>query len=196
MLSLLFASNNRHKIEEVQELFGSSFDIISLKEAGFDIDIPEPYDTLEDNARQKARVVYDLAGRDCFSEDTGLEIEALNGAPGVRSARYAGDEKSFERNIAKVLDELGGQKDRSARFRAVICLILNGREFMFEGITNGEIKSTPKGARGFGYDPIFVPNGETRTFAEMTMQEKSVYSHRARAMKQMVAFLQNIYTKA
>lgn len=196
MLSLLFASNNRHKIEEVQELFGSSFDIISLKEAGFDIDIPEPYDTLEDNARQKARVVYDLAGRDCFSEDTGLEIEALNGAPGVRSARYAGDEKSFERNIAKVLDELGGQKDRSARFRAVICLILNGREFMFEGITNGEIISTPKGARGFGYDPIFVPNGETRTFAEMTMQEKSVYSHRARAMKQMVAFLQNIYTKA
>lgn len=196
MLSLLFASNNRHKIEEVQELFGSSFDIISLKEAGFDIDIPEPYDTLEDNARQKARVVYDLAGRDCFSEDTGLEIEALNGAPGVRSARYAGDEKSFERNIAKVLDELGGQKDRSARFRAVICLILNGREFMFEGITNGEIISIPKGARGFGYDPIFVPNGETRTFAEMTMQEKSVYSHRARAMKQMVAFLQNIYTKA
>lgn len=196
MLSLLFASNNRHKIEEVQELFGSSFDIISLKEAGFDIDIPEPYDTLEDNARQKARVVYDLAGRDCFSEDTGLEIEALNGAPGVRSARYAGDEKSFERNIAKVLDELGGQKDRSARFRAVICLILNGREFMFEGITNGEIISTPKGARGFGYDPIFVPNGETRTFAEMDMQEKSVYSHRARAMKQMVAFLQNIYTKA
>lgn len=196
MLSLLFASNNRHKIEEVQELFGSSFDIISLKEAGFDIDIPEPYDTLEDNARQKARVVYDLAGRDCFSEDTGLEIEALNGAPGVRSARYAGDEKSFERNIAKVLDELGGQKDRSARFRAVICLILNGREFMFEGITNGEIISIPKGARGFGYDPIFVPNGETRTFAEMDMQEKSVYSHRARAMKQMVAFLQNIYTKA
>jgi XTP/dITP diphosphohydrolase len=163
--------------------------IQTLKQAGIDIDIPEPHDTLEANALEKARVIHQMTGKDCFSEDTGLEVEALDGEPGVRSARYAGDDKSTEANMQLVLQKLAGSGNRKARFRTVVALIYNGQEHLFEGICTGHILEVPIGTGGFGYDPIFVPDGSDRSFGQMTMAEKGSFSHRKKAVAQLVAFL-------
>lgn len=189
MDTLIFATNNSHKVDEVRAVLQGKWDIISLKEAGIAQDIPEPHDTLEENALEKSRTIYQLTGRNCFSEDTGLETEALNGEPGVRSARYAGETASFENNISKLLLRLEDQNSRRARFRTVISLILKGREYQFEGICNGIIIDEKKGSGGFGYDPVFVPDGDTRTFAEMNMEEKNIFSHRKKAMEKLISFL-------
>jgi len=189
MIKLIFATNNQHKVDEIQSAIGSALEVISLRQAGIDIDIPEPHDTLEANATEKSSTIHRLTGMSCFSEDTGLEVAALNGEPGVKSARYAGEDKSFQKNIDKVLGKLGTNPDRKARFRTVISLIFDGREYLFEGVSDGHILSTPAGAGGFGYDPIFVPDGETRSFAEMTLDEKNRYSHRRKAADQLLAFL-------
>ena len=191
-MKLIFASNNQHKIEELKTFAGNEIEIVSLKEAGIDIDIPEPHDTLEENASEKSWVIYTLTGNDCFSEDTGLEIEALNGEPGVKSARYAGEARSFKDNIEKVLQKLANETNRNARFRAVISLIIDGNETQFEGICNGKIVDSPRGALGFGYDPIFIPNGSDRSFAEMPMEVKNQFNHRTKAAAKLVAFLQNM----
>lgn len=170
-------------------MLGDHFTIITLKEAGIDIDIPEPHDTLEENAREKSTVIYEMTGKDCFSEDTGLEIDALNGAPGVLSARYAGEQKLSDDNITRVLHEMEGHENRQAHFRTVISLILNGKEYQFAGVCSGTILTKRHGGKGFGYDPIFVPNGAKKTFAEMDMEEKNHYSHRAKALQQLITFL-------
>jgi len=190
-MKLIFASNNQHKIEEIQSVLNDDeLSIITLKQAGIDIEIAEPFDTLEENASSKCRTIYELTGRDCFSEDTGLEVEALNGEPGVKSARYAGEERSFDKNIEKLLLKLSDKQNRKARFRAVISLLLNGEEFRFEGITNGRITESPVGSLGFGYDPVFIPEGESRTFGQMSLVEKNNFSHRVNAFRKMVTFLQ------
>jgi XTP/dITP diphosphohydrolase len=190
MIKLIFATNNQHKVEEIQSATGSMIEIISLKEAGISIDIPEPYDTLEENASEKSRTIHELTGMDCFSEDTGLEVEALHGEPGVKSARYAGEDKTFDKNIDKLLSRLGDNKNRKAKFRTVISLILNKKEYFFEGVCNGEILTECKGRKGFGYDPVFVPAGGDKSFAEMTMEEKNRFSHRKKAVEKMILFLQ------
>jgi XTP/dITP diphosphohydrolase len=199
-MTLIFATNNQHKADEVNAVAGDGFKVITLKQAGIDIDIPEPYPTLEENATEKARVIYELIrdkkiAQGCFSEDTGLEVTALNGDPGVRSARYAGDYRSFEKNIDKLLDNLKGKDDWSARFRTVISLIIDGQETRFEGICNGKIIPERRGANGFGYDPVFVPEGANKTFAEMDMTEKATISHRTKATKKLVTFLSNMTPK-
>jgi XTP/dITP diphosphohydrolase len=187
--TLIFATNNAHKVEEIQAAIGSQLEVISLKQAGIDIDIPEPHPTLEANATEKSSTIHQLTGGDCFSEDTGLEVEALNGEPGVKSARYAGDGRDFDANIQKLLHNLEGKSNRKARFRTVISLIMDGKEHLFEGICEGHILSTPTGGKGFGYDPVFVPEGGSRSFAEMSMEEKNHYSHRRKAADKLVAFL-------
>lgn len=189
MRTLIFATNNQHKVAEIRAVLGNRFHIIPLQEAGIDIDIPEPHDTLEANAQEKSQTIHRLTGQDCFSEDTGLEVPALNGEPGVKSARYAGDVRSFDANIDKLLGKLKGKTDRSARFRTVISLILGGEEYRFEGVCPGRIIDERKGNEGFGYDPVFVPEGSDRTFAEMSMEEKNKFSHRKKAMEKMIAFL-------
>lgn len=191
MLPLIFATNNRHKVAEVEQILGNRWNIISLKEAGIDIEIPEPHATLEENAREKSSTIYKRTGQNCFSEDTGLETEALGGEPGVHSARYAGEGRSFEANITKLLLSLQDEKNRNARFRTVISLIWEGKEYQFEGICEGTIIEKNRGVDGFGYDPVFIPNGDTRTFAEMTLAEKNRYSHRRKAMDKLIAFLEN-----
>ena len=189
-MKLIFATNNQHKVEEIQAAIGNDLEIIPLKQAGIDIDIPEPHDTLEANASEKSRTIYQLTGQHCFSEDTGLEVEALNGEPGVKSARYAGEDKAFEKNTEKLLTKLGNSENRRARFRTVISLIWQGQEWLFEGICEGTIARKPYGAGGFGYDPVFVPAGSNRTFAEMTMAEKNEISHRKKAADKLILFLQ------
>jgi len=188
-MKLIFATNNQHKVTEIRAVLPSSFEILSLKEGGIDIDIPEPHDTLEANAREKAVTIYHMTNTACFSEDTGLEVEALNGEPGVRSARYAGEDQSFQNNIDKLLLNLKGQENRKAQFRTVICLIMEGNIEFFEGVCEGQIISEQKGGEGFGYDPIFVPNGAEKTFAEMSLEEKNQYSHRRKAVDKLVSFL-------
>jgi XTP/dITP diphosphohydrolase len=188
-MKLIFASNNKHKLDEIRSLIHHEFELVSMSEAGIDRDIPEPHDTLEENASEKSRTIYQLTGINCFSEDTGLEVYVLHGEPGVKSARYAGEDRSSERNIEKLLTNLAGKPDRRARFRAVISLIIGGNETRFEGVCEGKIIEEKKGEAGFGYDPVFVPEGGTRTFAEMDMEEKTRYSHRARAVEKLVAFL-------
>jgi len=200
-MRLIFASNNQHKIEELKAFAEKESDsyrieIVSLKDAGLDIDIPEPHDTLEKNASEKSWTIYRLTGNDCFSEDTGLEIEVLNGEPGVKSARYAGEARSFKDNIEKVLNKLSAETNRNARFRAVISLIIGGNETQFEGICNGKIIDNPQGIEGFGYDPIFIPNGSNRSFAEMSIEEKNRFNHRTKAAAKLVAFLQNMKTNS
>ena len=187
--TLLFATNNRHKIEEIQSAVGDNILIRGLEDAGIFIDIPEPHDTLHENAAEKSSTVYALTGISCFSEDTGLEVAALNGEPGVRSARYAGT-RSDDDNIKKLLTNLEGKDDRSAQFRTVISLIWNGKQHFFEGICKGRIISARKGAYGFGYDPVFIPDGSEKTFAEMNVDEKNRFSHRNKAAMQLVLFLQ------
>lgn len=188
-MNLVFATNNQHKVDEIRAVLPSHFHIQTLKEAGIDIDIPEPHNTLQDNAREKAVTIYQLTGTDCFSEDTGLEVISLNGEPGVKSARYAGEGKSFGKNIEKLLSNLTGKEDRSAQFRTVVCLILNGQEHFFEGTCKGRIIAEPRGIEGFGYDPVFVPDGANKTFAEMTLTEKNQFSHRRKAIDGLVSFL-------
>lgn len=191
-MNLIFATNNQHKADEINAVLPSHYEVLTLKEAGIDIDIPEPHPTLQKNAREKAVTIYQLKGTNCFSEDTGLEVFSLNGEPGVRSARYAGEEKSFSQNIEKLLQNLQGKDDRRAQFRTVICLILDGKEHFFEGICQGRILATQKGTEGFGYDPVFVPDGADKTFAEMSLEEKNRYSHRSKAVAQLVLFLNNL----
>jgi XTP/dITP diphosphohydrolase len=189
MNKLIFATNNQHKVEEIKSVIGSMFEVVSLKDAGIDIDIPEPFATLEENARTKSQTIHNLTAQNCFSEDTGLEVFVLNGEPGVRSARYAGNGKGPKDNMEKLLSKLVNQPDRRARFRTVISLIFNGQEHQFEGICNGVITEKPSGEFGFGYDPVFVPEGATKSFAEMTLAEKNIYSHRKKATAQLLHFL-------
>jgi len=191
-MKLIFATNNQHKVDELRSLITREFHIITLKEAGIDIDIPEPYNTLEENAAGKARTIFELTGTDCFSEDTGLEVTSLHGEPGVKSARYAGENRSFDANIDKLLINLAGKPDRNARFRTVISLLIQGKETQFEGICEGQIINERKGTQGFGYDPVFIPTGSHKTFAEMSLAEKGKYSHRAKATEKLVAFLNTL----
>ena len=187
--TLIIATNNAHKLQEIQPLISDHFDIKTLKQIGCTDDIPETADSLEGNALLKARYIFEKYGCDCFADDTGLEIEALNGRPGVFSARYASDGHDFEANIDKVLGEMLGIDNRNARFRTVIALILDGKVNYFEGIVNGKIITERKGSEGFGYDPVFIPEGYTQTFAEMSLAEKNKISHRARAVARLVDFL-------
>lgn len=191
-MKLIFATNNQHKVDEIRSVVGNEFEILTLKEAGIDIDIPEPHDTLKANASEKSKTIYKLTGINCFSEDTGLEVKVLNGEPGVKSARYAGNERAFDKNIEKLLQKLQGQNDRSARFRTMISLIIDGKETLFEGVCEGKIITEKKGTMGFGYDPVFVPDGSPKTFAEMDLHEKNLYSHRRKAVEKLVAFLNNL----
>ncbi len=188
-MKIIFATNNQHKVDEIKAALPAHFSIITLKEAGIDIDIPEPYDALEENAAEKARTIFGLTKADCFSEDTGLEVYALNNEPGVHSARYAGEEKSFDKNIDKLLLNLKNKENRNARFRTVICLILNNKEYFFEGTCKGKIIDERKGEKGFGYDAVFIPDGAEKTFAQMTMEEKNSLSHRKKAADLLVTFL-------
>ena len=189
MTELILASNNEHKAGEIQAAIGDKVLIKSLKQVGIEIDIPEPHDTLEANSIEKCRVIHNLTGKNCIGEDTGLEVEELNGEPGVKSARYAGEDRSFDKNIEKVLTRLKGKQNREARFRTVISLIWENQEYQFEGICEGKIIEQPSGAKGFGYDPIFCPSGTNRTFAEMDVEEKNEYSHRRKAADKLIQFL-------
>lgn len=189
MKTLVFATNNAHKLEEVRAILGNDFQIANLKEIGCHDDIPETADTLEGNAMQKAQYIKDKFGMDCFADDTGLEVEALNNAPGVFSARYAGPGHDSEANMKKLLHEMEGKENRKARFRTVIALLLDGKEYTFEGIVKGNIIEEKRGDSGFGYDPIFVPEGYDLTFAELGNDIKNKISHRAEAVKKLSAFL-------
>lgn len=189
-MTLVFATNNDNKVKEIRSMLGDAFRIITLREAGIDIDIPEPHDTLEANAREKSETIYRMTGQNSFSEDTGLEVDALNGEPGVLSARYAGEQKSAEDNMTKVLQLLDNKTNRKARFRTVISLILDGQEHQFEGVAEGTILTARKGGKGFGYDPIFQPDGSEKAFAEMELAEKNQYSHRGKAFRKLIDFLQ------
>jgi XTP/dITP diphosphohydrolase len=188
-MQLIFATNNPHKVKEMQLILGAGHPIISLQQAGIHAELPEPFDTLEKNASAKSKKILELSGRDCFSEDTGLEVTVLGGRPGVKTARYAGEHAGAEENNRKLLAEMKDQADRSAQFRTVISLRLDGREYLFEGICMGRISEKMSGIGGFGYDPLFIPEGFHKTFAEMNEQEKAKLSHRALAAGKMVAFL-------
>lgn len=195
MKSIIFATNNKNKVDEIRSVLKNSFQINSLSEAGINIDIPEPFETLEENAREKSKTIYNLTGKDCFSEDTGLEVTTLNNEPGVKSARYAGNDNDFRKNIEKLLLNLKGKENRKAQFRTVISLMLQGKEYQFEGICKGEITLKEKGSGGFGYDAVFIPEGSTKTFAEMTMEEKNNFSHRKKATAKFVQFLNELHGK-
>lgn len=188
-MKIVFATNNAHKLAEVRAVLGSAFDIVTLREVGITEDIPETGATLDENASQKARYVYERTGLDCFADDTGLEVEALDGAPGVHSARYATDGHDFAANNRKLLCELEGKENRKARFRTVISLIRGGEELQVEGIVRGEIAQREAGCGGFGYDPLFIPEGYDITFAEMSADEKNAISHRGRAVAELVKVL-------
>lgn len=192
MLNLIFATHNNHKLQEVAQLLGNKIQLQSLDNVNITEDIPETTNTLEGNARQKAHYIFDRTGANVFADDTGLEVEALGGEPGVFSARYAGPECNSADNIAKLLKNLNGVQNRKARFRTVICLILNGEEHLFEGIVNGKIIENLVGDEGFGYDPIFVPDGYDETFAQMSMQLKNSISHRGRAIAALCNYLKNL----
>jgi XTP/dITP diphosphohydrolase len=188
-MKLCFATNNRHKLSEVRQKLGSNFEILSLDELGFSGELPETQNTLEANSAQKAHYVFDKYGIDCFSDDTGLEVEALDGEPGVLSARYAGIHKDADANTSLLLKNLQGISNRKACFKTVITLLVNGVEQQFLGIVEGVISLQKKGEKGFGYDPVFVPDGQDKTFAEMPLDKKNQISHRAKAVAQLVEFL-------
>jgi XTP/dITP diphosphohydrolase len=188
-MKIVFATHNEHKLTEIADLLGSSFTLLSLKDLDIKGDIPEDLPTLEGNALFKAKYIHDATGMNVFADDTGLEIEELGGRPGVHSARFAGIQKDFNANTEKVLELMKGKKNRRARFRSVIALILNGSEYLFEGIVSGTIRNNKRGTKGFGYDPIFVPDGENKTFAEMSLYEKNRISHRALAFEKLKLFL-------
>lgn len=188
-MKILFATNNAHKLTEVQAVLGDSYTLVTPRDCGVTEEIPETQPTLEGNALQKARYLYERTGLDCFADDTGLEVEALGGAPGVHSARYATDGHDFAANNRLLLRNLAGKENRRARFRTVVALILGGREYLFEGVVEGQIIDRETGHEGFGYDPLFRPDGYDRTFAQMTSEEKNAVSHRARAVRKLAAFL-------
>ena len=190
MKQIVFATSNPNKIREVNEMLGGRFDIIGLKDIGCTEEVPETQNTIKGNALQKARYVAENYGVSCFSEDTGLEVDALDGAPGVYTARYGGPERSAEKNMAKVLSELKGKDNRGAQFKTVVALISDGKEHTFTGIARGTIRPEKSGTDGFGYDPIFSPEGYDLTFAEMTSAEKNKISHRGKAVRQLIAFLE------
>lgn len=192
MKTLVFATHNANKAHEISALLPDSIKILTLSEINFHDDIQETADTLEGNALIKARTIKEATGYDCFADDTGLEVVALGGRPGVHSARYAGEQRSDEANISKLLSELENVEDRSARFRTVIALLLNGEEYLFEGIVNGKIRTSEYGSNGFGYDPVFEPEDCGTTFAQQTLEEKNKRSHRARAFKNLCDFLNEI----
>lgn len=185
----VFATNNAHKLQEVTAILGERVELLSMKDINCQTDIPETADTLEGNALLKARFIFENYQMDCFADDTGLEVEALNGAPGVYSARYAGDDHNSEANMKKLLRDMEGVENRKARFRTVFALIVDGKEHLFEGIVKGEIIKTRRGTSGFGYDPIFIPEGYTQTFAEMGNDLKNKISHRALATNKLCRFL-------
>jgi XTP/dITP diphosphohydrolase len=188
-MQLVFATNNIHKLSEINDLLGDSFTLLRLEDVGISEDIPEDFPTLEGNALYKAKYVHKKTGLNVFADDTGLEIEELNGAPGVHSARFAGNGKDFKANTEKVLRLMEGKKNRKAKFRTVIALIFDGSEYLFEGSVSGEILYSERGTGGFGYDPVFVPEGKTRSFAEMPLSEKNMISHRSRAFEKLILFL-------
>lgn len=195
MSTLIFATNNNNKIQEIRSILPHDMLIIGLREAGIMTDIPEPHPTLEENAREKSTFVFKLTNSNCFSEDTGLEVFAINGEPGVKSARYAGEESDNQKNIEKLLQKMALVKDKSAQFRTVISLIVNGKEFQFEGICKGTITEKKIGDKGFGYDSIFIPDGSNKTFAEMELSEKNKFSHRKKATSKLIDYLNNHYVK-
>lgn len=188
-MKLIFATNNAHKLAEVQAVLGDGYELVTPRQMGITEEIPETASTLEGNARQKARYLYERTGLDCFADDTGLEVDALDGAPGVHSARYATDGHDFEANTRLLLHNMEGKEDRRARFRTAIILIEGGEEHLFEGRVEGEITHEPAGCGGFGYDPVFRPEGYEQTFAEMSADEKNAISHRARAVAKLVEYL-------
>ena len=190
MNKIVFATNNKHKLFEIREILSADFDVVGLTDIGFYDDIPETGDTLAENAWIKSNTIYEKFGIDCFSDDTGLEVEALDGRPGVYSARYAGENCSFEDNVNKLLGELEDCENRNAAFVTVISLMLEGVEYQFEGRVDGKIIKEKHGAKGFGYDPVFMPNGYNITFAEMDASTKNKISHRGKATKKLVDFLQ------
>ncbi len=192
-MRLVFATNNRHKLQEVRDIVGDRVEVLSLADIDCHDDIPETADTLQGNALIKARHIYEKYGLDCFADDTGLEVEVLDGAPGVYSARYAGEECNSEANMRKLLENLTGKNNRNAQFRTVIALIVKGEEMLFNGIVKGTIATEKKGDSGFGYDPIFVPEGHSESFAQMSSEMKNSMSHRFRATKQLGDYLKENY---
>jgi XTP/dITP diphosphohydrolase len=188
-MELIFATNNQHKLREIQQILGSDFHLLSLSDIGYTDEIPENADTIEKNSWEKAEFIYKRYGKNCFADDTGLEIEALNGQPGVFSARFAGEEKNMDKNIEKVLFELKDQTNRKARFKTVITLIMDGKKHQFEGLINGKIIKEKSGKGGFGYDPVFIPDGYDITFAQMNAEMKNKISHRGIAVQKLVQFL-------
>ena len=188
-MKLVFATNNLNKLSEIKSLLPAGIEILSLKDINCNEELPETHPTLEENALQKAKYVFDNYGFNCFADDTGLEINVLGGEPGVYSARYAGEDCSAEDNMKKVLDKLEGEKERSAKFRTVIALIIDGKETLFQGECKGCMTKTKSGAEGFGYDPIFIPDGYEITFAKMSKVEKGAISHRGKAVEKLVSFL-------
>ena len=192
MKEIVFASQNENKVDEIRSQLKGKITILSLNDIGHTEELAEDHDQLEGNALQKARFVKDQLGYHCFADDTGLEIEALNGEPGVRSARYASEDKNAEANMEKVLGLLKDETNRKAKFRTVIALIMGEQEILLEGICEGEIIKEKKGEKGFGYDPIFVPSGYDRTFAQMSMEEKAEIGHRGIAVKKLISFLNQV----
>lgn len=192
-MQFVIATNNKHKVGEIKAVFPSHIKLLTLEEVSINEEIPETADTLEGNALQKARFIHDRLKCNCFADDTGLEVEALNGAPGVYSARYAGEGKSAADNIVKLLKELNGIKNRNAKFRTIIAAIIDGKEYYFEGSVDGTIAEKPMGEKGFGYDPVFVPEGYKVSFAQMTLEEKNTLSHRSMAVKKFIEFLRSNY---
>lgn len=189
IMEIVFASNNEHKVREIKSILGDKLTLLSLKDLNIYEEIPEEEPHLEGNALSKARFVHKITGLNVFADDTGLEVDSLGGMPGVRSARFAGESKDFSANIDKVLSMLGSEENRKARFRTMIALIYNDKEYLFEGIVEGNIIHERRGSQGFGYDPVFVPVGKNTTFAEMDLSEKNSLSHRARALEKLSAFL-------
>ena len=192
-MKLVFATNNKHKLQEVRDIVGNRVEVLSLSDIGCCDDIPETADTLQGNALIKARYIYGKYGLDCFADDTGLEVEALGGAPGVYSARYAGEECDSEANMRKLLENLTGKSNRNAQFRTVIALIIDGKEMLFDGIVKGTIATEKKGDSGFGYDPVFIPEGHAESFAQMSGEMKNSMSHRFRATQQLGDYLKENY---
>ncbi len=191
MKRLVFATNNQHKIKELKQILGDHFQVLSLADLNFREDIPETGISLKENASQKSHFIYERFGLDCFADDTGLEVDALAGAPGVYSARYAGENATYDENVTKLLSEMDGKSDRKARFKTVISLLINGEEYFFEGKVEGSITERRSGNDGFGYDPVFLPDGFNETFAEMSSYKKNKISHRGRAVAKLVSFLGN-----
>ncbi|WP_313991261.1 non-canonical purine NTP diphosphatase [Xanthocytophaga flava] len=192
MIQLCFATNNRHKIEEISRLVGTNFHIVSLQEIGCYEELPETHDTIEENAFEKAEYVWEHFGVSCFADDSGIEVEALNGEPGVNTAFYAGPQRNANDNMDLLLKNLQGKANRNAHFRTCIALIINGEKHLFEGRIEGHILERQQGTGGFGYDPIFMPSGYQKSFAEMTLDEKGSISHRGKAVQKLIEFLQTM----